>query len=227
MFRTVKQITTFALSFLIIGVIGCANTQMQSTWRDPTYAFPQMKSILVMGITPNETGKRSTEDAFVKDLARFGVRGTPSYSLAPGQGKLDQAGWERLISEHQIQGLLIIRLTDKKTVEREVPPTTAVIPTGNSYNYAPGNTANPGFIPAAGTYNNNWYGYYSNSYSVVTQPGYTVKEEYAIVETKLYDTANKKLVWTGTSHTAIGGTTDALIRDFARVVSDAIYDSGK
>src|SRR5262249_34903379 len=150
------------------------NTQMQSSWKDPSYAFPQMKTVLVMMVAQKETSQRVAEDAFTKELAARGIHGTPSYSLAPAQGKMDQTGWERVIQDNHFQGVLVARLVDKKQIEREVPPTTTVVPTGNSYNYAPANAANPGFIPN-GTYTNNWYGYYANSYSVISQPGYTVK----------------------------------------------------
>jgi hypothetical protein len=218
----------FILTGIALALAACASTRIQSSWRDPAYAFSGTKSVLVMGVAKEEGPKRVLEDSFVKELAERGIQGIPSYTMQPVQGTLDQAGWERLMKERGIQGLLVSRLTDVKTVERDVAPTTTVVNTGGGgpSSYTSGYHGSTGYVGTNNgyPYANNWYGYYSNSYQVINQPGYTITEKFAVVETKFFDVTNNKMVWTGLSDTQMGvGSADALIRQFARVVAQAIY----
>jgi hypothetical protein len=214
------------LPVILFVLSACASTRFNSAWRDPAYSFGGVRKMLVITVGPQATSQRVAEDAFVKNLTERGVQAIPSYTLSPPEAKLDEAGWRRLVAENQIDTVLVARLLDVKTVEREVPPTTTVVNTGPTI--VQSNPVNPGFIPAgnyASSYNNNWYGYYQSNYQVMTTPGYTVKDTVAVVETKVFDAAQNKMVWTGSTNTQMGPdqNTGALIRQFAKIVVDEIY----
>jgi hypothetical protein len=72
----------------------------------------------------------------------------------------------------------------------------------------------PGTPPPTG------YGFHSYySYN----PGYVVQDEYAVVQTNLYDLKTDKLIWTAASETWISGdNNDNLIRTFTEVISDSL-----
>ena len=201
---------------------GCASTQIKASWKDPTYSMSAMRKVLVMAVVPQSTSQRVMEDAFVDKLSKQGVQALASYSLSPSEAGLNEEGWKRLVAENNVDTILVVRLVDMKTVEREVPPSSTMVnSTTPSYpaNYHGGYSGNR---PAYGT---GWYGYYENSYQVVTTPGYTIKDTYAIAETKLWDIQNGKLVWTGSTHTQVipDQSTEAVLRQYAGVIVTAMY----
>ena len=176
-----------------------------------------MKNVLVIAVTPSENSRRRVaEDAFVKDLGEHGVRAVSSYSLVPDASKMNQGRWKQVVLDHHFDTVVVSRLVDIKNVEREVPP-TAVMQSG-----AP---ISSGYYNSASGFGPGWYGYYANSYQIVTQPGYTIKDRVAVIETKVYDVPTEKMAWSGNTQTTLGSDskTDDLIHQFAGVVIDSIF----
>jgi hypothetical protein len=68
----------------------------------------------------------------------------------------------------------------------------------------------PGTQPAS----YGWHSYYSYS------SGYVVQDEYAVVQTNLYDLKTDKLIWTAASETWINDKNPSLIVSFAKVIGD-------
>jgi hypothetical protein len=198
---------------LVIVLAGCSNTQLKSNWSESGYSFRDLKNVLVLAVAPTDgSGARTAEDAFAKNIAKHNVRATPSYSLASQNAKLSQDDWRRIVSENGFDAVLVARLIDMKTVEREVPPTTVVHPGLPTHGYGAG-----------------WYGYYNSSYEMISQPGYTVKDKVAVIETKVYDAKSEKMIWAGSSDTKVDpdANRDALIRQFAKKVTDSIFERRK
>jgi hypothetical protein len=71
----------------------------------------------------------------------------------------------------------------------------------------------PGTPPPTGY---GWHNYYSSN------PGYVVQDEYAVVQTNLYDLKTNKLIWTAASETWVSGDNDNLILKFTEVIGDAL-----
>lgn len=71
----------------------------------------------------------------------------------------------------------------------------------------------PGSPPPSGY---GWHGYYSYN------PGYVVQDEYAVVQTNLYDLKTNKLIWTAASETWVSGGNDNLILTFTEIIGDAL-----
>jgi len=64
------------------------------------------------------------------------------------------------------------------------------------------------------------YGFH-NYYSY--NPGYVVQDEYAVVQTNLYDLKTDKLIWTAATETWITGDySDSLIREYTEVIGDSL-----
>jgi hypothetical protein len=71
----------------------------------------------------------------------------------------------------------------------------------------------PGSPPPTGY---GWQGYYSYN------QGHTVQDEYAVVQTNLYDLKTNKLIWTAASETWVSGDNDNLILKFTEIIGDAL-----
>jgi hypothetical protein len=189
-----RQFTVLFAGLLALGLVGCASTGMVHSWKDPNYSGGPMSKVLVIGVAASDANRRIFEDRFKMDLATEKVEAISSYTVLPAS-QLEEEAVRSKLTELTVDGVIISRVVDSKTVETIYPPETTYM--GGAYY--------PGYY---GSY----YGYYSNAYSYYTSPGYVTTTEYVYVETNLYDAKTGNLVWTGLSETAMDpGRADQLI----------------
>jgi hypothetical protein len=191
-----KPIYRYVLSTFVMALLlltSCATTELTSLWRDETYRDHPRK-ILVIGMLKTPANQRILEDELVRQLKARGTDAVASYTVLPEQVQANKETITAKMNELGADAVLISRLMDKKSVTTYVH-------------------SNP---PPAG-YGYGWQGYYSYS------PGYTVQDEYAVVQTNLYDVKTDKLIWTAATETWISGDyADTLIREFAEVIGDTL-----
>jgi len=178
---------------------GCATTRISAVWTDETWHGEPFRKILVIGVSDNETRRRVFESEFADQLRARGSSGVPAYTLDLPPGPVDKDAIIARVKGLGIDGVLVTRLVDRKTVSVYHPPEQTV------------------YI-APGAYRRGWYPYWSSSYEYVTRPGYTVTEETGVVETNLYDTASERLVWSALSETLLGGDVGRVIRGFVQTL---------
>jgi len=140
----------------------------------------------------------------VKQLKALGTDAVVSYAAIPERTGIDSDTINAKMNELGADAVLITRVVDKKTVSTYVP-----------------GTAMPGY-PG---YGGGWHGYYAYS------PGYTVQDEFAVLQTNLYDLKTDKLIWTAASETWITDKKESLIRSLTkaiidRLVSDKMLEAG-
>jgi hypothetical protein len=180
-------------------VTACASTQLTSIWKDPSYQARPAK-IMVIGLAKKPEIRRLFEDEFVRQLKARGTEAIASYTVLAEQQQNDQAAIAAKVKEMGADSVLLTRLVDKKTVQFYVPGTV----------YAPP------------PYYSSWPAYYGNSYSTMASPGYVGEDQYAVIETNLYEAGNEKLVWTATSETLIGDSNRNLIMAYIEVMVKAM-----
>jgi len=175
--------------------------EVTSSWKDPSYqGYPN--KILVIGVAKQPAIRRLFEDEFVRRLTTLGMEGVASYTVIPDAQQDDQEAIAAKIKELGADTVLISRVTDKKTVTTYVPGTV----------YNP-----PGYY---GT----WHGYYQQSYQTTYTPGYTAEDQYAMVETNLYDAGNDKLIWSASSEVSMQHSTNKLLKSFVDAMVRAMAD---
>jgi hypothetical protein len=161
-----------------------------------------LSKILVIGVARTESSRRTFEDRFVEALGERGASGVPSYTILPGEGRIEEPAIRAAVREHGFDGVIVTRLLRIDEETEYVPPMTRVAPGYGGYGL---------------------YGYYGMAWSVETTPGYTITTQIVRLETNLYDVASDKLVWTAHSDTlnpdspedAIGSVTKAIIERLA------------
>ena len=179
----------------------CATTTLTSVWKDPSYQGPPGK-IMVVGVAKRPVNRRISEDEFVRRLKARGADAVASYAVLPDGQQEDPAAIGAKMKELGADAVLITRLTDKKTVKTLVPGTV----------YSP-----PSFY---GT----WRDYYRHGSQVIYTPAYVAEDEYALMETNLYNAGTDKLIWSALSETEIRGSDQKLIQSFIGVMVDAMVD---
>jgi len=191
---------------LILGAIlvaGCATTQVISVWKDPSYQAHPAK-VMIIGVAKNPIYRRLFEDEFVKQIRARGSDAIASYTVLSDQLQEDQGAVAAKVKELGVDTLLITRMVSSKTVQYYVP--------GTAY-YPP---------PYYGT----WPDYYGYGYRYMYSPGYVAEDEYAVIETNLYETVSDKLVWAATSEVSISHPDQKLISSYIDIMVNSMAGNG-
>jgi len=183
------------LALIAILVTACATTQLNAVWKDPSYQVRPYK-IMVIGVAKNPVNRRIFEDEFVRQLNAHGTEAIASYTVLPDRQKDDHAVISAKVAELGADTVLITRMVSKKTVQFYVP--------GTAY-YPP---------PYYGT----WPDYYGYGYQSMYTPGYMAEEEFAVIETNLYEAKNDKLVWAASSETGMSGPDQNRIKSYIGIM---------
>ena len=186
---------------MITSFSGCATTEITSAWKDPSYQGPPSR-IMVIGIAKKPVNRRVFEDEFVRQLKARGTDAFASYTVLSDKLENNHAVIAAKMKEKSADTVLISKLVSKNIVKTYVPETISTMP----------------------TYYGRWPDYYGNGYETLYTPGYMVEDEFAYVETNLYDTRDDKLIWSAASETLINGSDQQLIKSFIRVMVDKMVE---
>ena len=158
----------------ILVLTACATTRPVGEWRDQNYSG-KVNNLLIIGITSRSTGRRVFEDLFVRSLAIVGVSAIPSYELITSSQNLSRETVVAAIEARNVDGVLVTRLIGVKEEEAYRQP-------GDHDYYATFDE----FYPHAQEQDSS--GYYSR-YRILT------------LETNLYETRGRALIWSMQSET--------------------------
>lgn len=194
----------FGLFILIAMLVtACATTQLTSVWKDPSYQTRPAK-IMVVGVAKNPLNRRLFEDEFVQQLKSRGTDAIASYTVISDEQQGDQAAIAKKVAELGADTVLITRLVSKKIVQVYVP--------GSPY-YPP-------------PYYGFWPDYYGYGYRYMYTPGYIAEDEYAVIETNLYEATSNKLIWAASSETGINDSDQILIQSYVGVMVKTMLGLG-
>jgi predicted small secreted protein len=183
-----------AVLLLALAAAGCASTRVIHQWSNPDFASPpRFKKLMVIGISQQQSIRRSFEDEFVARLKTAGVDAVPGYRFITEDGPVAEPRLREAVAQAGADATLVTRLV-RMEQRYQVSP---------SYYPPP-----PGFGFYRG-YAGAWYGYYD--------PQIYPYEVY-ISETSLYDTAKNVLVWSG----AVETTSAGIGKDIAHYVEAVI-----
>jgi hypothetical protein len=182
----------------VLLVASCASTTLTGAWKNPAYQGGAFHKLLVVGATDSPTDRRIFEDAFAQALRAAGVDAVASYTVIAQEGKIDERRLKDAVRSQGLQGVVMTRLVriDKQTV------------------------VTPGYastLPSV-RYRDNLYGYYATTWAPYGMPPEVREVESVVLETTLWNAADSKLVWTGTTSTFAPSNVQSATADFAQVV---------
>jgi hypothetical protein len=191
------------LAVFALALGGCATTQLNSVWKDPAYQNRPAR-IMVVGVFRSPLYRRVFEDEFVTQLQARGTAAIASYTVLPDMRQDDRNEIAAKVKELGADAILITRLVSKKTVQTYVPATTYFPP----------------------PYYNSWPDYYGYGYRYMYSPGYIAENEYAVMETNLYQAGSDKLIWAASAETGLGDTTQAISESYIKVMVNNMLKLG-
>ncbi len=191
------------LALIAVLVAACATPQPDTVWKDPAYQERPGK-IMVIGVAKSPVNRRIFEDEFVRQLNAHGTEAIASYTVIPDRQQDDQAAIAAKVAQLGADTVLITRMVSKRTMQIYVPGTT--------------------YYPPA--HYGKWPDYYGHGYRAVHTPGYISEEEFAVIETNLYEAGNDNLVWAASSETGMQGPDQDRIKSYIGIMVSAMAAQG-
>lgn len=173
---------SLAATALTLSIFGCATTQLVDVWQDESRAAEPLTRVLVVAISDDERNRRIFEDSFARAFKDAGVEAVPGYTLLPSDAKPAAETISKAIEGKGIDGVIMSHYagSDEETV------------------YYPGRSRTEAWGPA--DYGRTRYdGYYRRTYETVHEPGRTAQYTTVFIETNIFETTDKKLIWSARS----------------------------
>jgi len=198
MIHVTKQRTAFAALAL---VAGCATSQLVSQQANPDYVGKHFKSVMVVAVTQDDLVRRTFEDRMVAQLAKRGTKGIPSYAVV-SRGQVEEAELRQAVARSGAEGVIVTRVTRIDRSSGTVPGGTVMVGIGGGF-----------------------YGYYSTVWQTVTvAPEKITGPSWTVSETRLFDTRNGALAWTGVMDTRENDDLGAALTQYIEVIFDAMVN---
>ena len=121
--------------------MGCATTEMTSTWTDPSAKGAAMSRIAVIAMTKDPGLRRMAEDSAAAQLA--GAQATPSYQVLGDADLKDREGVKAKLKAAGYNGVLVMRLAGVSEQVTAVGPYDTF---DGYYDYAGGAVYAPGYL---------------------------------------------------------------------------------
>ena len=182
-------------------------TEIIGEWSEDEYKTGSIDKLLILGIVDQKKPllKRKFEDGLVDAFNSSGIDAVASMDYIPYDEIIDSTTFEKYFSDLEIDAVLVSRLVgvDK---ERKVKAGYAYVIPYNSY-----------------------YGFYGHYYVAVqyaNSSSYLSKNVVVVLETNLYETKDKKLIWSGISETIDPDKASDVIKSLGAVLSDKLSSEG-
>ncbi len=193
-----NRISRSALVFGIAAAVlmtGCATTKITSAWKEPSYQAKPQK-VMIIGIVKELVNRRILEEEFARQLKARGNEAMASYTVIPDEKETDDKLIAAQMKEQGADAVLITRLAKKETV----------------YTYAPGCRYYPP------SYYGTWHDYYVYGCQDMYSPGYMAEDQYAFMETNLYDAGKDNLVWSASSKTEVMNSDQGFTKSYVEAM---------
>jgi hypothetical protein len=225
-FPTMKQLLRISLYLpALLLFTSCRTASLTSSWTNDTYTAQSYNKVLVVAIASKTSNRAAIEGAVVDELKKQAIHAVSSLSVFPGsqnafsepQAKISKEELAQQLKDHQIDGLIVLSLLDKKVeevyVEGKTYTQTQTINQGiysePVYNH-PGYNQDPninyhynyhpnGYNDRYDQYYTDYYTYYDQVQTTVTEPGYYENQTTLYLESNFYRVDDAMLVWSGQS----------------------------
>lgn len=203
--------TRIILSLVSMLFLWSCSTPMKYTWTKEDYEGRKFNRILVMVEAQSQQGRLNGENAIVEQLANSGITAMNSTQVFPpneNHGELSEDEIEARILAGGYDGVLITTLVDAQSRE--------VREGGGTY-YQPVHYR---------------YGRYARSgYVHMREPEYYREERTYVLETRLFDVADKatkeSVVWSGQSELTDPSSAESAAKSYSKTLVKTLVESGK
>ena len=157
-------------------------TEIIGEWSEDEYKTGSIDKLLILGIVDQKKPllKRKFEDGLVDAFKGGGIDAVASMDYIPYDEIIDSTTFEKYFNEMELDAVLVSRLVGLDKERRVQAGYAYVIPYNSYYGF---------------------YGHYYASIKYANTSSYLSKNVVVVLETNLYETKDKKLIWSGISET--------------------------
>ena len=206
-----NKTTPLASTVLAVLLCSCATTTVENTWKLPGRSEGPVKKLAVIAVSEHWLVRPGLENRFAQDIAKRGQPVITTVEILPlPKIKEDKNAAAALLREQGVDSVLIVRLLDKTTYDREVRASPSA------------------FVPYATGYNSyGWGGYYDVAFMDMSVT-YTSTRDDILLDTSLFDLNTGQRLWSMVTKSVLKYNTDKLevADDLADKVSAALLKDG-
>ena len=192
------------LAILILA--GCASVRLADSWKEPSFAGPAPRNVLVVGVAASAANRQILEDSLATGLRSAGLQAVASYTLTPAGGVVVRDQVKEAVGKAGADAVIVTRVLRAETRTQVVS----------------NNAASP---YAGGYYGSGLYGWWGVS---TAMPAAVLESDVLVLETTLWQVTTEKVVWGATSEVfepgaVLKSSTDLTQALIARMRSDGVF----
>jgi hypothetical protein len=190
-------------------VISCsgAKTEIIGEWQKESYQKVNIDKVLILGIFNKDKPllRRNFEDGMTNAFTDRGISATPSMDHMPYEQAIDSTTFERYFKDLNADAVVVSRLVGIDQARDYKAGYLYTIPFNNYYGF---------------------YGYYYAGIQYANSTGYLSKNVVVVLETNIYETNDKKLIWSGISETVDPDKASDVIKSFGSELVSKLKKEG-
>lgn len=204
--RYVLPIIITIFSFIFFTSCG-PTTEIIGEWSEDEYKTGSINKLLILGIVDQKKPllKRKFEDGLVDAFISGGTDAVASMDYMPYDEIIDSTSFEKYFSDLELDAVLVSRLVGVDKERRVTAGYAYTIPYSSYYGF---------------------YGHYYASVQYANSSSYLSKNVVVVLETNLYETKDKKLIWSGISETIDPDKASDVIKSLGAVLADKLSSEG-
>jgi hypothetical protein len=194
--HTLLTFILFLLPIIIFLSCSSAKTSIIGEWQDESYQKGSIQKVLVLGIVNKEKPllRRNFENGMARAFNDGGITATPSMDHMPYDVAIDSTTFEKYFKELSVDAVVVSRLVAVDSERDYKAGYLYTIPYNSYYGF---------------------YGYYNAGIAYANSAGYLSENVVVVLETNVYETTNKKLIWSGVSETVEPEKASDVINSFS------------
>jgi hypothetical protein len=204
-----KYFLLVSISLLIIITIGCSGAKIDiiGEWQPENYKKGAINNVLILGIFSMDKPllRRNFENGITQAFKSDGINATPSMDHMPYDVKIDSTTFEKYFKDLKVDAVVVSRLlaVDQKRDYQ------------SGYLYT---------VPFSYYYG--FYSYYYSGIAYANSSGYLSQDVVVVLETNIYDTSDKQLIWSGISETMDPDKASDVIYSFGETLVSKLKKEG-
>jgi hypothetical protein len=204
-----KLLVIIFFTSILITLASCsgAKTDIIGEWEDEEYQKGNIDKVLILGIFNQDKPllRRNFEDGMSKAFNDGGVTASSSMDHMPYDEAIDSTTFEKYFKELEMDAVIVSRLVGLEQNRDYKAGYLYTIPFNSYYGF---------------------YGYYYASVQYANTSGYLSNNVVVVLETNIYETKEKKLIWSGISETVDPDKASDVIKSFGNELVTKLSSKG-
>jgi hypothetical protein len=163
---------------LALTLCSCASTSLKHTWKSPGYSNGPVQNVAVLTVDERVLLRQAFENRFVAQLKEHGQAALATFDLLSlPEIKADKQAAASRLSQAGADSVLVVRLMDRQTLDRQVRATPAA------------------FVPEVNGFDTyDWHSYYSIAFTDMGTTWSSSRQD-IFLDSSLYDLQTGKRLW--------------------------------